>query len=217
MKRTLALALLALVAGCSQSTQQSSQSAASSASAGSGVANPIDFPLYAQSTVLSARDFKQRAGSTTIVGTEVIAENPASLNALNDWLKSVGAAPPNGYALAPSNNSIETGRAKAASLGIDFAVFTHTVDGKRRGLIVMAVDPATFDEKAGPVLGYVSKFKLLPQPIRDSIDGQVKERTGYTVSEALDPATPIGGALAAVTTLQSSGQRGIVLIDGTKN
>ena len=58
---------------------------------------------------------------------------------------------------------------------------------------------------------------MLPQSFRDPIDQQAKDRTGFTISEALDESTPIGAALAAAKTLRDSGQRGLVLIDGTKD
>jgi hypothetical protein len=83
-------------------------------------------------------------------------------------------------------------------------------------LIVLAVDPALFDQKAGPVLSALNQYKKLPQAFRDPIDAQVKSRTGFTASDALSPNTPIGAAVAAVAELRSSGQRGVVLVDGTR-
>lgn len=220
MKRTLAaIALLALASGCSQSAQQSSQSAATTASSGApapAATNPVDFPLYQQSTVIGSHAFKQTSGNATLSGTEVIAENAATIAQLTDWIKTISATPPSGYTVMPSNSGYDTARAKAQSYGMDFAVFTHEVNGQRRHLVVLAVDPKTFDAKAGMVLSAIGKFKMLPQPMRDTIDSQVKSRTGYSVSDALNPDTPIGGAVQAVNTLNDSGQRGIVLIDGAK-
>ena len=220
MTRTLAaIALLAVVTGCSQSAQQSSQSsqgAQAQTASPAPISNPIDFPLYQQSTVIGAHDFKQSAGSATMSGTEVIAQNAATLSELSSWIKGVDTAPPAGYTVLPSSTGYDTARAKAQSMGMDFAVFTHSVNGQKRALVVLAVDPKIFDEKAGMVLTAISKFHMLPQSMRDSIDSQVKSRTGYTVSDALNPNTPLGGAVAAVNTLHDSGQRGIVLIDGAK-
>jgi len=34
-------------------------------------------------------------------------------------------------------------------MGVEFQVFTHEVDGKKRAMVVLAVDPKMFDEKAG--------------------------------------------------------------------
>lgn len=218
MKRTLtALALLAFVAACSNSGQSSSSSASGAAgSAAPAASNPTGFPLYQNSTVLSSHEFSEKAGSQTVSGTEVIAENAATLAQLGEWINGLGTTPPAGYAVAATGSALATGRAKARSLGVEFQVFTHEVNGKQRAMVVLAVDPRTFDAKAGFVLSNIGKFKMLPQSFKDTIDAQAKARTGFSVSDALDPNTPIGAALAAVNTLESSGNRGVVLIDGTK-
>lgn len=217
----LTVALLALVTGCAQSGQSNSQSSNAAATSASSPApaatNPTGFPLYQNSTVLSSRDFSEKAGAQTVTGTEVIAENPATIGQLGDWIKGLGTTPPAGYAVAASGSGLEIGRAKARALGIEFQVFTHDVDGKKRAMVVLAVDPRTFDAKAGFILSNIGKFKMLPQSFKDTIDAQAKARTGYTVSEMLDPKTPVGAALAAVGALSDSGNRGVVLIDGTKN
>jgi len=218
MTRTLAaLALLALVTACSNSGQSGSQSASgTTASAAPAATNPTGFPLYENSTVISSHDFTSKAGSQSVTGTEVIAQNSATLAQLGDWIKGLGTAPPTGYEVAATGSTLEVGRAKARAIGVEFQVFTHEVGGKKRAMVVLAVDPKTFDEKAGFVLSNIGKFKMLPQSFRDTIDAQAKARTGFSVSDALDPNTPIGAALAAVNALESSGNRGVVLIDGTK-
>lgn len=101
-------------------------------------------------------------------------------------------------------------------MGADFQVFTHSVNGQPRALVVVALDPSLFESKAGPVLALISKYSMLPQSLRDPIDQQVKARTGFTVSQALDPSQPIGAALSAAKTLRDSGQRGVVLVDASK-
>lgn len=218
MTRTLSiLALLALVSACSSASQSGSQSGSGpGASSAPTVANPTDFPLYKDSTVLSSHAFTSKAGSQTVNGTEVIAQSPATLAQLGDWIKTLGTTPPAGYEVAATGSTLDVGRAKARAMGVEFQVFTHQVDGKKRAMVVLAVDPKTFDEKAGFVLSNIGKFKMLPQSFKDTIDAQAKARTGFSVSDALDPNTPIGAALAAVTALESSGNRGVVLIDGTK-
>jgi hypothetical protein len=67
------------------------------------------------------------------------------------------------------------------------------------------------------VLSLIDEFSLLPPGFREPIDAQVKARTGFTVSQALDPSQPIGAALTAARTLRDSGQRGVVLVDAAKN
>ena len=216
MKNVLLAALmLAAVTACSQSTQ--SQSASQSAGAQSpspAATNPTGFPLYAESTVLASKPWSENSGSQHYSGLEVVARTPASMSQLNAWLKSVSDNPPSGYSVAATGSGLEEAHARARAMGVDFQVFEHSVNGKRHGLIVLAVDPTVFDEKAGPVLSALNQYKKLPQAFRDPIDAQARARTGFTVSEALEPSTPIGAAVAAVDELRSSGQRGVVLVDG---
>jgi hypothetical protein len=62
----------------------------------------------------------------------------------------------------------------------------------------------------------IEKFKLLPQSLRDPIDAQTKRQTGFTLTEALAPDTPLGAALGALDALRDSDERGIVLLDAVK-
>lgn len=209
--------LLAAVTACSQSSQsQSSQSQSSTAQSPSPAAtNPTGFPLYAESTVLASKAWTQNAGSQHYGGLEVVAQTAASMSQLNTWLKSISDNPPPGYSVSASGSGVEEAHRRARAMGVDFQVFEHTVNGKRHGLIVAAIDPTVFDEKAGPMLSALSTYKKLPQAFRDPIDSQVRARTGFTVTDALSPNTPIGAAVAAVDELRSSGERGVVLVDGT--
>ncbi|HEX8805915.1 MAG TPA: hypothetical protein VF741_03155 [Candidatus Aquilonibacter sp.] len=219
MNRALsAAALILLVSGCSQSGQSSSSTSSTSESSPAAEAtNPIDFPLYNGSTVLSARDWHGTAGSTAVSGREVIAESGASLSDLEGWVHDISTNPPQGYAVAASGSSVDTAHRHAEALGLQFQVFSHQDNGKNRELVVVVLDPTLFEEKAGPVLSLIDKYSMLPQSLRDPIDAQVKARTGFTVSQALDPSQPIGAALAAARTLRDSGQRGVVLVDAAKN
>jgi hypothetical protein len=212
MRRALgAVALFLLLSGCSQSAQSTSSSPSP------GATNPIDFPLYSGSTVLSAHDWHGSAGSTAVSGHEVIAESSATLDALESWLHDVSATPPQGYAVAASGSSVDSAHRRAEALGLQFQVFSHQENGKNRELVVVVLDPTTFETKAGPMLSLIDKYSMLPQSLRDPIDAQVKARTGFTVSQALDPSQPIGAALAAARALRDSGQRGVVLVDAIKN
>lgn len=166
--------------------------------------------------MLTARDWHGNAGSTAVTGREVIAESSATLSALEGWLHDISANPPQGYAVAASGSSVDTAHRHAQALGLDFQVFSHEDNGHNRELVVVVLDPTMFEEKAGPVLGLIDKYSMLPQGLRDPIDAQAKARTGFTVSQALDPAQPIGAALAAAKALRDSGQRGVVLVDAVK-
>jgi hypothetical protein len=214
MNRALsAFALVLLVTGCSQSGQSASSASSSPPAA---AINPIDFPLYSGSTVLTSRDWRGTAGSTAVSGREVIAESSATLETLEGWLHGVSANPPQGYEVAASGSSVETAHRHAQALGLQFQVFSHQENGKTRELVVVVLDPTTFEEKAGPVLSLIDKYSMLPQSLRDPIDAQAKARTGFTLSQALDPSQPIGAALAAARALRDSGQRGVVLVDAVK-
>jgi hypothetical protein len=219
MKKLLWAALLfAAVTACSQSTQSQSASQGSQGQASPSAAptNATGFPLYAESTVLASKVWNQNTGSQKYSGLEVIAQTPASLDQLKTWLKGVADNPPAGYSVAASGSGVDEAHARARAMGVDFQIFEHSVNGKHHALIVLAVDPTTFDAKAGPVLSLLGKYKMLPQALRDPIDAQAKERTGFTVSEALAPNTPIGAAVAAVDELRNSGERGVVLVDGAR-
>ncbi len=217
MKNVLpAVVLLAAVTACSQSSQSRSSSESSTAQSPSPAAtNPTGFPLYAESTVLASKAWSENSGSQHYSGLEVVAETAASMNQLNTWLTSLSANPPTGYSVAASGSGVTEAHTRARAMGVDFQVFEHFVNGKRHALIVAAIDPSTFDEKAGPVLSALNQYKKLPQAFRDPIDAQVRSRTGFTMSDALAPNTPIGAAVAAVDELRSSGQRGVVLVDGS--
>jgi hypothetical protein len=167
--------------------------------------------------LIVVKPWRQNVGSQSASGEEVIAQSSATYEQLTQWLHAQSQSPPPGYDVSVSGSGVEAARSRAQRVGVDFQVFTHETNGKPHQLIVVAIDPAVFEAKAGPILDLAGKYKMLPQALRDPIDEQAKERTGFTVSEALDPSTPIGAALAAARTLRDSGQRGLVLIDGVKN
>ncbi len=164
---------------------------------------------------MSSNPLKMAHGSTILRGKEVVAETNATMAELGKWVKDLGTKPPAGYTLA-SATGVEQARPRAQAMGVDFQSFTHVENGKQHAVIVVAIDPVTFNEKAKPILGLISKYKMLPQMLRDPIDAQVKAKTGYAVSESLSPSTPIGAALAAADELKNSGQRAIVIVDGAK-
>jgi hypothetical protein len=216
MKRLLVAAALATsLAACSQSGGSASSS--SSASPTAQPSNPIDFPLYSQSTILTAKPWRESVGSNAANGEEVIAQTQASFADLKTWLHAQSANPPPGYSVSASGSSVEAARSRATRIGLDIQVFTHEKNGKPHALIVVAMDPVVFEAKAGPILDLADKYKMLPQGLRDPIDAQAKERTGFTVTEALDTTTPIGAAIAAARTLRDSDERGLILIDGVKD
>ena len=111
---------------------------------------------------------------------------------------------------------IDSVRAHTRDLGFDFQAFTNMENGKRHGVVVMAVDPQLLDDKAGPLLGLIGRLKYMPKMLRDPLDAQVRRQTGFSLTDATNPDTPVGAAVAALDQLRDFGGRGIVLIDAVK-
>jgi hypothetical protein len=222
----LCASALLVAAACAGGTHQSASADASAAPTATPT-NTVDFPLFDGSAVIVSRNWQRTVsdkdvsgvfarGAGTYVGNEVIAETPAVLPALETWVHGLNAQPPNGYEVAVTGSGVEAARARANNLGIDFAVFQRTENGKTHGLLVMALDPQQIQSKAGALVSMIEKFKLLPQSLRDPIDAQTKRQTGFTLTEALAPDTPLGAALGALDALRDSDERGIVLLDAVK-
>jgi hypothetical protein len=197
---------------------------------GPAATNPVNFPLFSGAEVLSSRAWRETVtsrpgiadsallsqGAGTYDGHDVVAGTQALMPSLEAWLRDLDAHPPDGYASAVHGNGVDAVRDHTRDLGIDFAVFERPENGKEHGVVVLAVDPQTLDAKAGPMLAMIGKFKLLPSTLRDSIDGQAKKQTGFSVTELTNPNTPIGAAIAALDQLRDYGGRGIVVIDAVK-
>jgi len=227
MKFRYAAVVLAVLTACSHGSTTTSGSSPSSETA---TTNPVDFPLYAGSAVVATRDWHATVGATTAqnqrsiygqgagsyAGHEVIAQTSATLPQLESWIDTIDRMPPLGYTVALKGSALDEARLRANALGLAFGSFEKPIAGKRHTVVVIVIDPAQLDAKAGSFISLIGKYKMLPAVFRDPIDAQAKARTGFTVSEALDPNTPIGAALGALSTLRSSGQRGIVLLDASK-
>lgn len=158
--------------------------------------------------------FAQGAG--TYVGHDVVAGTQALMPALEIWLGDLTANPPNGYSVAVRGNTVDTVRTHTRDLGFDFQVFYNVENGKRHGIVAMVVDPQTLDEKAGPMLGMINRIKNMPPMLRDPLDAQVRQQTGFSVSEAANPDTPLGAVIGSLGQLREFGGRGIVLVDAVK-
>jgi hypothetical protein len=192
--------------------------------------NPIQFPLFSGAAVLSARTWHNTVaqgsladrtilgqGAGTYDGHDVVAGTQAMMPALEAWLGDLAAHPPDGYTLGLSGNGVEAVRTHTRVLGVDFVTFQGSENGRRHAVVVMAVDPQTLDEKAGPMLRLIGNVKHMPKALRDPIDAQARKQTGFSITEATNPDTPIGAAVAALDQLRDFGGRGIVLIDAVKN
>ncbi|HEY8312560.1 MAG TPA: hypothetical protein VIG51_00175 [Candidatus Baltobacteraceae bacterium] len=229
MNRLLASSLCCAVALGACSSQQGRQANNAAPSPAPSIANPIAFPLYANARVLSTKAYTQTVntagtatsasalseGGGTYSGHEVVAATPSSFVQLTDWVHALDAKPPQGYTTAPAVD-LNQARAQAKRFGLDFAAFQTQQNGKKVGLLVVVMDPARVTTKLGPVLDLIGKYRMLPGAMRSGIDSQVKSRTGMSVTEAMQPDSPIGAALSALDEFQHSNQRGILLIDATK-
>ena len=222
----LVVGLSAVLAACSNGTRGES----STGSRGPAATNPVNFPMFDGASVLSAREWHQTISSRPGIGDnallsqgagtydvqDVVAGTQALMPALETWLQNLDSNPPSGYSSVMHGSGVDAVRSHTRDLGVDFDVFQGTQNGKRHGVVVLVVDPQTLDAKAGPMLGVVGKFKLLPQSLRDSIDSQAKKQTGFTVSEATNPDSPIGAAVGALAQLRDFGGHGVVVIDAVK-
>jgi hypothetical protein len=222
-------ALLSIVLAAALAACAGNGGSGSSAGASPRPTNPVDFPLFDGAEVLSAREFHETVqgeatgangflpgGAGTYDGHETVAGTQALMPVLEGWLHDLSDHPPAGYSLAVTGNGLDAVRDHTRAAGIDFAAFERTENGKQRGVVVLIVDPQLLDQKAGPMLGMISKFKLLPQSLRDPIDVQTKKETGFTVTEATNPDNPLGAAVLALDQLRSFGGQGVVLIDAVK-
>lgn len=237
MKKLPSAAILvtaALLAACSshtasQSTDQAAGPAGRAASSAAPIVNPIDFQLYSGSKVLAAKDFTQAVNTTggdkgasvlsqgngNYAGHEVIASSAASFAVLSKWVDAFDTAPPTGYTKATSGN-IASAREQAKKIGVDFNAFQKTNNGKHVGLLLVAMDPTEINKKLGAVLAMISKYKMLPDPMKAAIDSKVKAQTGFSITEATQPDSPVGATLGALEDFQHSNSRGIVLINAAK-
>jgi len=195
----------------------------------SRVANPIDFPLYSGSSVLSVRDWHHTltpgerselgisASSTGVYGGyEVVAATTAAFADVAVWLRDIDSRPPEGYHDALLGSGVDQARMSARNIGIDFSVFNRDERDGPHDVVVLAVDPDLVQSKAGFVLTMLDKFRRLPSFLRDPIDAQAKKQMGFTVTDAIDPNTPIGATVGALSQLHDAQARGIILIDARR-
>ena len=227
MRRLLLASTLAIaVSACSGG---GGESAKSSPTPLPSVASAIDFPLYSGSRVLVAKSFTQvvntsdpsyngvlMSGNGTYKGNEQVASSPASFDQLRAWLRGLNGNLPNGYTVVQSAQYNEA-RNSVQRYGLDFALFQKS-DGAKppQGLLVLVMDPARVTKSIGPALPLISKYRSLPDFAKKPIDDQVKAQTGFSVTEALQPESPIGLALETLNDFSHSNQRAILMVNAQK-
>lgn len=184
-------------------------------------ANPSNFPLSPRNVVLTVVPIDSRQMFAAMKqadpkadvpknykGHEIILETPATMPQLKTWLAGLRTKPPAGFRLSKDHVDADGGNDRSTQIA-DGAGF----DGPSRSVYVVAADPKQVRAKMGPVLDLIASYDKVPAMLRGPIDEEAKKQVGYTVSEMLDPASPVGAALGALKQLQTSDQRAIVLID----
>ena len=215
MRLTLALLLVPAIVACARPpTPQTATT------------NPAGFPFYPGSTLLVAREWRHElspeersalgivgSDQNAYLGHEVVTATQASFADLVAWLGNFDAQPPDGYRIGLWGNGVEDARDQARAAGIDFSVFDRDEHAGTHDVVVLAVDPVLFQRKAGFMLSALSHARYLPSFLRGPLDAEAQAQTGFTVSEALDPTTPIGAAIDALGRLNDANARGIIYVD----
>ena len=221
-----ALAVLAaatLLAGCGQQKHEQSSAPARHRTS----VNPSTFPLYRPSDVFEVVPLdlgpmvtalrKTQQGSDVppnYRGAEVVASTNASLGELQTWLHKLEAAPPQGLRYSGSDSSASSDPEAMRSAGAVAASF-DTKNGERV-VLVFAVDPRLLRSKLGSALDLIDKYQAVPGMMRGPLDSEMKKQIGYSISEMLDPASPIGVAFGALKTLEPRNKRVLIVVDQHK-
>jgi len=193
--------------------------------------NPSDFALYQPSTIVGVAQFDTgaliksvqaseagKSNSSTppppYHGTEVVATTPASLDQLRSWLGKREAAPPTGLKVKGSQS--DESRAQMGR-GMGFFGTLFSTQDDRREVSVILMDPKIAHDHLGVALDLIDKYQSLPAPLRAGVDAEAKRAVGFTVSDMLDPASPVGMVVSALKNLPKTNQRAIILVDMTKD
>jgi hypothetical protein len=201
---------------------------ASHGTAPAALRNPLNFPLYPGATLIATKSFTQvvhadttsgtsvfAQGNGTYTGHEVIASSTASFAQLATWLDRVNNAPPPGYtAEEAQTNAYEQDQAQR--YGLSYAAFKRKNGTHTNGVLVIVMDPQRVNRRFNAILGMIEKYKALPAVLRGPLDNVAKERFGMTITQATQPDSPIGAALAALGDLEHKNARGIVVLDAQK-
>ncbi len=191
------------------------------------VRNPSDFPLYPRSVVTtvvpisSKQMFAAMRASDPHAdlppdfrGNEVIAENAASVRQLSGWVRALESRPPLGLHYVPSHKRSSRTRSSNDS-GLENAIELDNGDGSHTVYVIVA-DPRQVRAALGPVFTLIENYSAVPGMLRGPLDDQAKKQFGYSVTEMLDPRSPVGAAIATVKRMQAVDRRAIVVVDLAK-
>lgn len=221
VRLVIACACASLVlAGCTKNQQATGPAENQSPGV---LANTTELPLYEGAVVIDARQFQQTVdpskdqsspfnslGKGTYNGKEVVASTPATIADLDAWLEHQGATPPSGYTKQNVPASVQ---ATAHKYGIDFVAF---VSGNNKGATIVVMDPKLVTSKLGGVMKALEQYNSLPEPLKQGMDSQVKQRTGWSITELTDRSAPLGAAIAAMDEFKNSDKRAIILVSAQK-
>jgi hypothetical protein len=216
----VAALLCAAAAGCAKQEQTQTTTVA----VRPRLTNPSDFPLYANSALMtvvpvdSAQLFAamRKADPTAEVppqnyrGHEIIAQTTASMAQLSAWLATLRTSPPPGMHLSSAHVDISHDN-RSQSQGIDGEEFDASA--APRSVYVFVADPKVIRGEMGFAFDLIDSYSKVPSVLRGPIDDQAKQQLGYSITELLDPNSPVGAVVAAVKQLQGTGRRAILLID----
>ncbi len=185
--------------------------------------NPSTFPLYAPHEIIDVKtldagpmvaafrrhDPHDRSGNYR--GTEVVVATNAPIGELRAWLHKLKTAPPRGLRYNHTDTITSSDPAAMRSSGAEAATF-ESPDSARL-VVVFAVDPRMLRSKLGSALDLVDQYNKVPGVLRGPIDASMKDQIGYSVTEMLDPTSPVGVAFHGLKTAEARNKRAIVLID----
>ncbi|GAC1582420.1 MAG: hypothetical protein NVS3B7_17870 [Candidatus Elarobacter sp.] len=187
------------------------------------IANASTFPLYQPSEVFDVVgiDFgpliairKNDPGAKTLAnyrGNEVVVATSATIGQLGAWMHKLESSPPQGLRATTENHVTSSDPGVMHSAGAYAASFETAHSD--RVVVLVVVDPRLLREKFGSALDLVDKYQSVPGVMRGPIDDAMKQQLGYSVTEMLDPASPVGVAFRALKALETRDKRAIVLID----
>jgi len=226
-------AVVAAAFVCSTSTgcakHEESQTTTSGPSTHLIVENPSNFPLYPGSGVMtvvpidSAQMFAaiRKADPHADVpknnyrGNEVVLQTNASMAQLSGWLATLRKTPPAGFHASQNHVDVSNGDTNGwSSKTVDGGEF-ETPDAQR-SVYVLIADPQRIRAQLGAAFDLIDNYSKVPGMLRGPIDQQAKQQLGYSVTEMLDPKSPVGAAITSLKSLQGTGHRAILLIDGSQ-
>ncbi|GAC1500726.1 MAG: hypothetical protein NVS1B14_04810 [Vulcanimicrobiaceae bacterium] len=215
-----------LLAACSAGNKAGGPTSAPSGAP--SVASGIKFPLYGGSRVLQSRTYRTVVNTTdasyngvlmqgngTYDGNEVVVAAPGTFAQMQAWLSGVATHPPTGYSVLHGTD-LDHARGQVSRYGLDFRTFERRDGGTPIGLLVVVMDPVRVTRALGPALTLISKYRSMPEVMRAPIDAQIKAQTGFSVTEATQPESPLGMALGSLDLFAHSNQRAILLLDARK-